>query len=181
MKLFAKILALLALISIFGSASAQAVEYNVTSPTRKVNLSNLSTLTIQETDEVRVGTLVATYNKRGYVAELNGQPMSLEVVGDVATVKMGELAITIHGAIDGYWHTKVDIWVDRPVTTSFGDRGIARMYYSGMVPGGGRKYWEELWLNGRLFAKSITVIDRDDRIIWSRQTDQEGTLFFSRK
>lgn len=181
MKFFAKILTLLAFISIFGSASAQVVEYNVTSPAREVNLSNLSTLTIQETDEVRVGTLVATYNKRGYVAEMNGQPMSLEVVDDVAAVKMGKLVITIHDVADGYWHTKADTWVDRPVTTSSGDRGIARMYYSGTVPAGGRQYWEELWLNGQLLTKSLTVIDRNDHIIWSRQTDHEGTLMFVRK
>lgn len=125
-----------------------------------------------------LGQMVFNYNPNGYEATMNGQRLAMELTKNTAIATMGKLIITV--SIDGiYWHKRVGEWRSTAVTTSFGDKGIAKMFYVGMTPKG-RHYREELWLNDHLFNRSETVIDHNDQIVWSVATNQEGTLRLTR-
>lgn len=159
-KLFGQVALVLSLLC-FGNAFAEQVVYS-----------------LKDGNNQPLGQMVFNYKLGGYEATMKGERLAMEVSGVTATVTMGKLVITM--PIDGsYYHNRVGQWRTTPVTTSFGDRGIAKMFYAGMVPNG-RLYREELWLNGRLFNRSETVIDHNDQIIWSVATDSQGTLRLSR-
>lgn len=179
MKFFAKILSALASISILSGAYAQSVVYRMSTPVEKIDLASTTPLNSNSPTEVDLGRMVFNYHQKGYVATMSGETLSLEVADNIATVKMGKLTITIREVGVDYWHKMVNVWIDRPVTTSFGDKGVAKMLYAGMRPEG-RLYHEELWLNGRRFNQSATVVDHKDQIVWSRATDHKGTLLLSR-
>lgn len=159
-RLFGQIALVLSLLC-FGNAFAQQVTYS-----------------LKDGNGQLLGQMVFNYKPNGYEATMNGEKIAVEVSSSTAIAKMGKLVITT--SIDGsYYHNRVGQWRTTPVTTSFGDSGYARMFYAGMVPNG-RLYREELWLNGRLFSRSETVIDHNDQIVWSVATDSQGTRRLAR-
>jgi hypothetical protein len=159
-KLFGQIAFVLSLLC-FSNAFAQQVVYSLKDGKGKP-----------------LGQMVFNYKSTGYEATMNGEKLAVEVSGNTAVATMGKLIITM--SVDGgYYHNRVGFWRTMPVTTSFGDKGIAKMFYAGMTPNG-RLYREELWLNGRLFNRSETVIDHNDQIVWSVANDSEGTLRLAR-
>lgn len=159
-KLFRKILIVLSLLC-FGNAFAQQVVYS-----------------LQAGNGQHLGQMVFNYKSTGYEARMNGEKLSFEVNSNTAITTMGKLVIVTQ--VDGsYYHNHVGYSYVRPVTTSFGDSGFAKMFYAGLTPNG-RLYREELWLNGRLFSQSETVIDHNDQIVWSVGTDADGTLRITR-
>ncbi len=161
-KLFGQIATVLALsVLCLNNAFAQPVVYS-----------------LKDGNGQHLGQMVFNYKPTGYEATMNGEKVAVEVYGNTAVATMGKLIITM--SIDGtYYHNHVGFWRTRPVTTSFGDKGIAKMLYTGLTPLG-REYREELWLNGRFFNRSETLIDHNDQIIWSVVTDSEGTLHLAR-
>jgi hypothetical protein len=159
-KLFGQI-ALVLFLLCFGTAFAQQVVYS-----------------LKDGSGQPLGRMVFHYKPNGYEATMNGEKLSVEVSGNTATATIGKLIITM--PVDGsYYHNRVGLWRTTPVTTTFGDRGVAKMFYAGMVPNG-RLYREELWMNGRLFYRSETVVDHNDQIVWSVATDAQGTLWLTR-
>ena len=161
-KFFTKIAFVLLMMSCFGSAVAQQVVYR-----------------LSDGSDQQLGQIVFNYTSAGgYKATMNGEHFTVEITGKNVTATLGKLVITM--LIDGpYWHSHVGMWRNTPVTTSFGDKGIARMFYSGMTTRG-RLYHEELWLNGQLFNRSETIIDYNNQIVWSVTNDQEGILQLTR-
>jgi hypothetical protein len=160
-KLLAKIAIVLSLLC-FGNSFAQVVAYS-----------------LKDGDNRPLGQMTINYKQNGYEATMSDQKLALETTGSTTTVTMGKLIITM--SVDGsYYHNRVGFWRTTPVTTSFGDKGSARMYYAGMRPGG-RLYLEELWLNGKIFSRSETLIDHNDQIVWSVATDSVGTLRLDRQ
>ena len=160
MKLFTKI-AITLLLFYTGSTFAEQVSYLMSDESNRP-----------------LGRIAINYKSNGYEATMNGERLAVEVTGNTAIATMGKLIITM--PIDGtYWHNRVGAWRTVPVTTSFGDKGVAKMFYGGMTANG-RLYREELWLNGRLFNRSETVVDHNDQIVWSVATDSEGTLRLTR-
>lgn len=149
-------------------------------PPKKIDLESITPLNFADLREHVVDQVVINYTPSGYVARMGDQTTALRVARNVATVTMGKLVLTM--LVDGtYYHKYVGFTRTTPVSTTFGDRGIAQMKYLGMEPGG-RRYEEVLFLNGRLHTQSETLIDHNDQIIWSRATDREGTtLVLSRK
>ena len=159
-KLFGQIALVLSLLC-FGNAFAQQVAYS-----------------LKDGNGQPLGQMIFNYKSTGYEATMNGEKVAVEVTGNTAVATMGKLIITM--SVDGsYYHNRVGFWRNTPVITSFGDKGVAKMFYAGMTPNG-RLYREELWLNGRLFNRSEAVIDHNDQIVWSVATDSEGTLQLAR-
>lgn len=159
-KLFGQIALALSLLC-FGNAFAQQVAYS-----------------LKDAMGQPLGQMIFNYKSTGYEATMNGEKLAVEVTGNTAVATMGKLIITM--PIDGsYYHNRVGFWRTTPVTTSFGDKGVAKMFYAGMTPNG-RLYREELWLNGRMYYQSETVVDHNDQIVWSVATDSEGTLQLAR-
>lgn len=159
-KIFVKIAIVLSLLC-FGNAFAQQVVYS-----------------LRDGSGQYLGKMVVNYKPNGYEATMNSEKVAVEVTGNIAIATMGKLIITMQ--IDGnYYHDRVGQWRLSRVTTSFGDKGVARMFYAGLTPRG-RLYYEEVWLNGYFFNKSETVINHNDQIVWSIMTDSEGTLRIDR-
>ncbi len=159
-KLLGQIAFVLSLLC-FGNAFAQQVMYS-----------------LQDGNGQPLGQMNINYKPNGYEATMNGEKISLETTHNTATVTMGKLVITMP-INNTFYHKEVDKWVVRPVTTSFGDKGVHKMLYFGLAIYG-RHYREELWLNGRLFMSSSTVIDHNDQIIWSFVKDSHGALSLRR-
>lgn len=176
-KLFGQIALVLSLLC-FGNTFAQQVVYQVSIPPEKIDLAATTPFNVNKMCDRIVGQMIFHYKSNGYEATMNGEKLAVEVTGNTAVATMGKLIITM--SVNGtYYHNRVGFWRTTPVTTSFGDKGIAKMFYAGMTPNG-RLYREELWLNGRLFNRSETVIDHNDQIVWSVATDSEGTLRLAR-
>ena len=160
-KIFANI-ALALTVFCFGNAFAQQVTYSLKDGNRQP-----------------LGQMTINYTPSGYEATMKGEKLAVEVTGTKAVATMGKLVITIPVDSDGWYHKRVGQLRARPVSTSFGDSGSARMFYVGLTPEG-RLYREELWLNGKLFNRSETVIDHNDQIVWSVMSDSQGTLRLTR-
>ena len=159
--LFGKI-ALTLFMFCFGNAFAQQVLYS-----------------LKDGNEQPIGQMSINYKPSGYEATMSGKKLAVEVTGNTAVATMGKLVITIPVDGDGYYHKRVGQLRARPVTTSFGGSGSARMLYVGLTPEG-RFYREEFWLNGKLFNWSNTVVDHNDQIVWSVMSDSQGTLRLTR-
>jgi hypothetical protein len=161
-RLFVQITFVLSLLY-FGNAFAQQVVYS-----------------LKDGSGQYLGQMIINYKSNGYEAMAVGsnRKVIVEDIGNTTIVTMGKLIITMQ--IDGsYYHNRIGQWRLTQVTTSFGDKGVVRMFYTGLTPRG-RLYYEELWLNGRPFNRSETVIDHNDQIVWSIATDSEGTLRIDR-
>ena len=126
-----------------------------------------------------LGHVTFIYKPTGYEGMMNGEKFSLEVTSGTAVARLGNLVITTTPFEGNYYQTRVGVWRVTPVTTSFGDTGIAKMFYAGMTTSG-RLYHEEMWLNGHLSSRSAMVIDHNDQIVWLVTNDQEGMLYLTR-
>ena len=175
MKFIFKIVSLLWVL-MCGVAFAQPVVYRLSVPS--FSMQNLESRTPLQLFQKDLGQMVINYRPGGYDAVMDGERLSFSTTAGVATITRGKLVLTI-SMRDSFWHNRVGMWRESPVTSSYGDRGIHRMFYAGMVPYG-RLYREELWLNGRLFVRSETVIDHMDRIVWSVANDAQGELRLER-
>jgi len=177
MKLFKQLLVTFLMLC-FGNAFAQQVIYQVSIPPEKIDLAAITPLNFSKMSERVIGQMVFNYKPNGYEATMNGNMATFEITNNLAVITMQKLVIMM--PFDGdYWHNRVGQWRTVPITTSFGDKGVAKMFYAGLTPRG-RLYREEMWLNGRIFIHGDTVIDHNDQIVWSICTDSEGTLRLTR-
>lgn len=126
--------------------------------------------------------VVIDYKDGGsYEVRMNGGSgsMSFDKSGSVTMTTIGNLIIKMF--VEGpYFHNRLGQWRSVPVITSYGGTGFANMLFVGITPMG-RMYREEFWLNGDLFDQSETIIDSNDRIIWSTSNGPGGILTLIRE
>ncbi len=126
-----------------------------------------------------LGQMLIDYKPSGYEATMNGEKITMVVDDSKTIVTMGNLVITM--PVSGnYYHKSINTWRKVPVTTSFGDVGVASMLYAGFISGG-HLYYEEIFLNARIFKRTETMVDNFGRIIWSTAYDRSGVTHLTRR
>lgn len=170
MKFIAKIILVLAII-FSGFAQAQSVDYEVVDAAgKKMGIATFVYSGDENVKAYRNGELVASFTVR----HIN-EKQSVTIIVDE------ERTIYIHLADNKYWHDRVGQQRNSIISTSRGETGIHQLYYHGWVSEihrgkviTGRKYRSEIYLNGRLFGSGISIIDKNNRPLWSEGVDQDG-------
>ncbi len=155
MQFILKILAIFVMVCSMNSAFAQLISY-----------------TMKDRNGNDLGFMQIIYHQNGYEAKINGTKASFLRFGDKSIASFDGLQITIWDG-GNYWHNRTGITRRSSVTTSSGEVGFHEMLYVGMTKRG-RLYQEDLWLEGKLFSRSQTVIDQNDHLVWSTVDDQMG-------
>lgn len=134
---------------------------------------------VQDGNGQHLGQMIIDYKSDGYDAIMNNGVVSVRTSAKNTIMTMGKLIMTIDSGGDDYWRIPFGKWRISKLSTSFGDTGVEKMFYAGLLPSG-RLYRVEIWLNGKLFSYGEVIIDSYDHVVWSISTDADGTLIISR-
>lgn len=136
------------------------------------------TITSNTSDEQE--EMVVVYSSNGYQGKINDQNISMETTENLTTLTFGKTVVTII-AKGGYWHTNLGVQKSYPVITSSGSIGFHKLTYLGKNNKNYKIYHEEVWLEGFLRFTVQSLLDAENKLLWSITLGKDTATQIERK